>query len=98
MQLANHGLIDLAGSKIKAGQILVGGEPCGLHLIGDRTHLTLGHLGFEQLGQDRDCSIERRRPLLDEIAGRFGHAIHFEAAQHHYHGSASRVMTHGPSP
>lgn len=35
MQRPDCGLIDLTGRKVKAGEILVGREPCGLHVIGD---------------------------------------------------------------
>jgi hypothetical protein len=33
VQLPDQGLIYLAGGKVEAGQILVGGEPCGFDLV-----------------------------------------------------------------
>ena len=98
MQLADHGLVDLAGGEVEAGQILVGREPGGLDLVGDRPDLALGDLGLEQLGEDRHRRIEGRRALFDEVADGLGHAIHLEAAQHDHDGGAGGIMTHGEPP
>ena len=78
MELADHSFVHFAGSEVEAGQILVGGEPGRLDLVGDGPDLAFGDLGLEQLGHDGDCRIERRRALFDEIADRLGHAIHLE--------------------
>lgn len=98
VKLADEGLVDLAGGKIEAGEVLVGGEAGRLGLVGDRTHLSLGRLGLQQLGQDRHGRIEGRGTLLDEVADGLGHAVHLEAAQHDHDGGAGGIMTHGRSP
>src|SRR5690606_8105837 len=68
MELAHQGLIDLAAGKIKAGQVLIGWKACNLELIGDRSCLAFGHLGLEQLGENRNGCLEGRRPLFSEFA------------------------------
>jgi hypothetical protein len=85
-------------AKSKPGQILVGREAGGLDLVGDGPDLALGHLGLEQLGQDRHGGIEGGRALFDQIADGLGHAVHLEAAQHDHDGGAGGIMTHGASP
>ena len=90
--------VDLAAGKIKTRQFFVGREPRGLELIGDGADFALGHLGFEQLREDRHGRIERRCTLFDQIADGSCHAIHLEAAQHDHHGGTGGVMTHGASP
>jgi hypothetical protein len=90
-------LTSLAG-EVEPGQVLVGREPGRLDLVGDGPDLALGHLGLEQLGEDRHGGIEGRRALLDQIADGLGHAIHLEAAQHDDDGSAGGIMTHGAPP
>jgi len=49
MKLADQGFTNFAGSKVEAREILVCRESCCLHVIGDGTHLALGHFGLEQL-------------------------------------------------
>jgi hypothetical protein len=51
MQLANQSFGNLAGGKVEACQVLVGREPGGLDLVGDRADLTFGEFGLEQLRQ-----------------------------------------------
>ena len=41
VQLAQRGLIDLTGGKVKAREVLVSWEARSLHVIGDRPHLAL---------------------------------------------------------
>jgi hypothetical protein len=60
VELAHRGLVDLAGGEVEAGEVLVGGEPCRLHVIGDGADLALGQLGLEQLGEDRHGGLEGR--------------------------------------
>ena len=98
MQLLDCGLIDLAGGKVEAGQILVGREAGPLEVIGDGPDLPLGKLSLEQLGEDRHSRIEGRGTLFDQLVHGLGHAIHLEAAQHDHYGSAGGIMTHGADP
>ena len=98
VQLPDHRLIDLAGREVEAGQILVCWEASRLDLVGDRPDLALGDLGLEQLGEDRNRRGKGGSALLDKIAGRLGHAIHLERAQHDHDGGAGRVMTHDADP
>ena len=49
VQGSDGGLVDLAGSKVEAGEILVGREARGLHVIGDGTHFTFGQFRLQQL-------------------------------------------------
>ena len=49
MQRPDSGFVDLAGGEVKAGEILVGREPRGLHVIGDRPHFPLGQFGLQKL-------------------------------------------------
>jgi len=60
MQLANQGFGNLAGGEVEAGQILVGREPGGLDLVGDRADLAFGKLGLQQLRQDGDSRVKGR--------------------------------------
>src|SRR5690554_2532217 len=98
VKLLDHGLVDLAGRKVEAGQILKGGEAGSLELIGNGPDLPLGKLGLEQLGQDRHGGIEGRCTLFKELAHSLGHAMHLEAAEHDHNSGTGRVMTHGEHP
>jgi hypothetical protein len=80
MELADQRLVDLARREVEASQILVGGQAGRLDLIGDGSHFALGHLGLQQLGEDRHGGIEGRRALLDELTDGLGHTVHLEAA------------------
>jgi hypothetical protein len=40
------GLVDLAGGEVEAGEVLVGREARGLHVIGDGADLAFGHSAF----------------------------------------------------
>src|SRR5690606_25678070 len=98
MELAHQGLIDLAAGKIEASQVLVGWKARHLELIGNRSCLPFGHLGLEQLGENRNGCLEGRRPLFGELADRLGHARHLEALEHDDQSCACRIMTHGAPP
>lgn len=67
-------------------------------MIGNGSDFALGHLGFQQLGQDRHARIERWRSLFDEARDRLGHAIHLQTTQHDDDGSTGGIMTHGDLP
>ena len=95
VQLAHRGFVDLAGGEVEAGDVLVGREASGLHVIGDGADLALGHLGLQQLGQDGHGRIKGRSPLLDQVRDGLGHAIHLQAPQHDDDGSTCGIMTHG---
>ncbi len=43
---------------------------------------TLCRLSLDKLRQDRDCRLERRRPLLGEFADGLCHAVHLQLPQH----------------
>lgn len=90
VQLPDQGLICLAGGKVEAGQVLVGGEAGRLDLIGDGLDLALGHLGLEQLGAVGHGGIEGGSPVRS-TRQRLGHAERSEAAQNHHHGSACGI-------
>src|SRR5690554_4463020 len=98
MELAHQGLIDLAAGKIKASQVLVGWKARNLELIGDRSCLAFGHLGLEQLRENRNGCLEGWRTLFGKFADRLGHARHFEALEHDDQSCACRIMTHGAPP
>jgi DNA invertase Pin-like site-specific DNA recombinase len=68
MKLLHEGLVDLAASEVEAVQVTVGWKACRLELVGDRADFSLGGLGLEKLRQDRDCRLERRRPLFGKLA------------------------------
>ena len=53
MELADQSFAHFTGREVEGGQILLGGEASGFHVIRDRAHLSLGHFGLEQLRQDR---------------------------------------------
>ena len=53
MELADQSFTDLAGAEVEGGQVLVCREAGGFHVVGGRTHLTLGHFRLEKLRQDR---------------------------------------------
>ena len=72
VQLADQGLVDLAGGEVEAGQVLVGREARGLEVIGDGADLAFGDLGLQQLRQDRQRRLEGGRALFDEIGRRPG--------------------------
>jgi len=74
MQLAHEGFVDFAGGEVEAGQILVGREARGLHVIGDGAHLAFRHFSLEQLRQHRHCCLERWGTLLHEIMHGLRHA------------------------
>jgi hypothetical protein len=107
MKRPDGGLVDLAGSKVKAREVLVGRKAGRLHVIGDRPDLTFGQFCLQQLRQHRDCSFKSRCPprhglsdqwrshgSIDQIGHGLGHAIHFEAAQHDDDGAGGWIMTH----
>jgi hypothetical protein len=98
VQLADRSLVDLAGGEVEAGEILVGREARGLHVVGDGADLAFGQFGLEQLGQDRHGGFKSWRSLFHEFRHSLGHTVHFEAAQHDDDGAAGEVMTHGGLP
>ncbi|GCD60716.1 hypothetical protein NBRC3277_3291 [Acetobacter pasteurianus NBRC 3277] len=49
MELADHGLVDLRIGKGEPGQVLVGGEPGGLCLVGDGAHFAFGQFRLQEL-------------------------------------------------
>ena len=98
MQLPDRGLVGLAGGEIEAGQVFVGWKSGRLGVVGNGAHLALGHLGFEQLGQDGDSRLECWCTLFSEFAHCLGHAEHLEAAQHDDQSGAGGIMTHGAPP
>ncbi|MOA19436.1 hypothetical protein D3C78_1398170 [compost metagenome] len=79
VQLAHRRFVDFAGGEVEPGDVLIGREASSLHVIGDRANLTFGHLGFQQLGQDRHGRLKSWSPLLDQICDGLGHAIHLQA-------------------
>ena len=81
VELPHHGFVDLAGSEVEAGQVLVSWEARGLHVIGDGADLALGQLGLEQLGQDRHSCFKGWRALLAQVGDGLSHAIHLQAAR-----------------
>ena len=84
------GFVDLAGREVEAGEILVGREARGLHVIGDGAHFAFCHLGLQELRQDRHGRLEDWRALLDEVGDGLSHAMHLQAAQHDDDGAAWR--------
>ncbi|BAV52989.1 Uncharacterized protein MLTONO_p0519 (plasmid) [Mesorhizobium loti] len=49
MEVSYEGFVDLAAGEVKAVQIAIGGKACRLELIGCRSDLPFGRLGFEKL-------------------------------------------------
>lgn len=80
MKLAHQRLVDFAGAKIEAAQILVDGESRRLDLIRNRTNLALGGLRLEQLRENGHGSIVGWRALFHQLARGLRHAIHLQAA------------------
>lgn len=64
MKLLHERLVDLAAGKVEAIQITVCGKASGLELICSRSRLPFGCFRFQELRQDRNGSLERRRSLL----------------------------------
>lgn len=98
VKLAHERLIDLAAGKVEAALIPLGRKACCLELIGHGSDLPFRGLGLEQLGQDRDGSLEGGRALFGEITDGLGHAMHLEALEHDDDGGAGWIMTHCGSP
>ena len=65
VQLADQGLVDLAGGEVEPCQVLVGREARGLEVIGDGADFAFGDLGLQQLRQDRHGRLEGGRALFD---------------------------------
>lgn len=80
VQRPDGGLVDLAGNKVEACEVLVGREPRGLHVRGKRSDLTFRQFSLQELRQHRDCSFKGRCALLDQVSDGLSNAIHFEAA------------------
>jgi hypothetical protein len=107
MQLADHGLVDLAGGEGEPCQVLVGREARGLEVIGDGPDFAFSDLGLQQLRQDRHGRFEGGRALFDEVLDgitpqaclrHYGHPVHLQAAHHDDDGGAGGIMTHGAPP
>ena len=98
MKLADECLVDLAAGKIEAIQITIGRKAGGLELIGGRSHLPFGCFRFQELRQDRNGSLERRRSLLRQFADGLCHAVHLQLPQHDDNRAACWIMTHGGPP
>src|SRR5690606_9305547 len=98
MELAHEGLVDLAAGKVEAGQIAIDREAGSLELIGHGPDLPLGHLGLQQLRQDRNGGLESGRSLFGEFGDGLRHAVHLQASEHDDDGGACGVMTHGAPP
>jgi hypothetical protein len=81
MQGPDHCLVDLARGEVEAWEVLVGREPCRLHVIGDRPDLSFGQFGLEELRQDRDSSFKGWRPLFNQVGDCIRHAIHLQTAR-----------------
>ncbi len=64
VELLHERFIDLAAGEVEAIQITIGRKAGGLELICSRSHLPFGHFRFQELRQDRNGSLERRRSLL----------------------------------
>ena len=62
------GFVDLAGGEVEAGQVFIGREAGGFHVIGDRPDLAFGQFSLQELRQDRDGSLKGRRALLNQIS------------------------------
>lgn len=98
MELAHQCLVDLAAGEVEAIEVAIGGEACGLELVGRRSHLSLCRLGLEQLRQDWDGGLEGGSTLLGQLAHGLSHAVHLEAFEHDDNGAGGGVMTHDGSP
>ena len=59
MELSHQRFVDLARGKIESGQLLVSGEARGPNLVSDRSDLSFGGSGFEQLRDDGDRCLAR---------------------------------------
>jgi hypothetical protein len=78
VQGAHQRLVDSALGEVEAGQIPVSREACNLHLIVNRPDFALGDFGLDQVLQDTDGLLIRRRPLAGQRLDRAGHAEQLE--------------------
>ncbi|GCD50953.1 hypothetical protein NBRC106471_2509 [Acetobacter pasteurianus subsp. pasteurianus LMG 1262 = NBRC 106471] len=82
MKLADHGLVDLGVGKGEPRQVLVGGEPGCLCLVGDGAHFAFGQFRLQKLRENGDGRPEGGRALLNEVSRGLGHAIHPQSTEH----------------
>merc|ERR1711965_195347 len=64
VKLAHERLVDFAAGKVESVQVPVGWKACHLELIGHGSDFPLRRLCLEQLGQDRNGSLEGGRTLF----------------------------------
>jgi hypothetical protein len=72
VQLPDKRLVHLARCKVISSKVLIGWEPRGLDLVSDGSNLAFGHLGFEQLRQNRHGGLEGGSTLFDQFANGLG--------------------------
>ena len=110
VQRPDGGLVDFAGGKVEAGEVLAGRKAGRLHVTGDGANLAFGQFGLQQLRQHRDAIVGQTIPrivclpssylksrcaLPDQIGDGPGHAMHLQTAEHDDNGTGGRIMTHG---
>jgi hypothetical protein len=80
VKLSRQRLLDLAAGEVEAGDAATVRETGGLELVGRRSHLPIGHLGLQELREDRQRGLEGRRALLGQLANGLSHPVHLQAA------------------